>query len=113
LMGPGGNRSAPAVDERMPGVDPVAIEADLIIRGEHADPHHFLGVHSDGDGTVVRAYRPGAEAMAVILADGRRLEMTEQQAGCIFSVRLDEPVQDVLAGGSYDLEVRYPGDATF
>ncbi|HEY4408860.1 MAG TPA: hypothetical protein VGO87_03185, partial [Acidimicrobiia bacterium] len=54
-------------------VDPLKIELELLVSGEHGDPHHVLGLHSDGDDTVVRGYRPGAEAMNVVLPDGGRV----------------------------------------
>ena len=38
-------------------------ELDLIVAGEHSDPHRVLGLH---DGKV-RAYRPDAVAMRVVL----------------------------------------------
>src|ERR1700722_257906 len=41
-------------------------ELELIVAGEHGDPHRVLGFH-DG---VVRAYRPDALAMRVLPIDG-------------------------------------------
>ena len=65
-------------------VDPLQIELEQLVAGEHGDPHHVLGVHSEGDDTVVRGYRPGAEAMTVVLPDGRRVEMAREHPAGVF-----------------------------
>ena len=109
---PAGRR--PAVDERSSegnlmttetnhspttSVDPLKIELELLVAGEHGDPHHILGAHSDGDGTVVRGYRPDAEAMTVVLRDGQRVGMTKEHPAGVFCARLDQPVGDLDLGG--------------
>ncbi|HEV7862133.1 MAG TPA: 1,4-alpha-glucan branching enzyme, partial [Acidimicrobiia bacterium] len=94
-------------------VDPLKIELELLVSGEHGDPHHVLGVHPDGDATVVRGYRPGAEGMTVVLPDGRRIEMTQEHPAGVFCGRIDEPIAELLTTGGYELEVRYPGGATY
>jgi len=94
-------------------VDPLQIELEQLVAGEHGDPHHVLGVHSEGDDTVVRGYRPGAEAMAVVLPDGRRVEMSREHPAGVFCGRIGEPVTELLTTGGYQLEVRYPGGGTF
>ncbi|MDQ6616176.1 MAG: hypothetical protein M3083_15910, partial [Actinomycetota bacterium] len=38
------------------------LELELIVAGEHSDPHRLLGLHHD----TVRAYRPEALAMRVV-----------------------------------------------
>ena len=79
----------------------------LIVAGEHGDPHRVLGLH-DG---VVRAYRPDAVAMRVVLdasdGEGRRIDMRRIHAGGVFEA-------EVPAGtGHYRLEADYgePGGA--
>ncbi|HKN38291.1 MAG TPA: 1,4-alpha-glucan branching protein GlgB [Acidimicrobiia bacterium] len=89
-------------------VDPLKIELELLVAGEHGDPHHILGVHAEGDDTVVRGYRPGAEAMTVVLPDGRRVEMTREHPAGVFCGRIGEQVSELLTTGGYELEVRYP-----
>ena len=102
-----GRSGAPSIQ-----IDPVTIEVQQIVAGEHADPHHILGAHADGDTTIVRAYRPGAEAMTVVLPAGRRVEMANAHVAGVFCATVDEPVEALTTGG-YQLEVRYPGGATF
>jgi 1,4-alpha-glucan branching enzyme len=94
-------------------VDPLKIELELLVAGEHGDPHHLLGAHSDGDATVVRGYRPDAETMTAVLADGTRVGMTREHPAGVFCGRLDRPVSDVLESGAYQFEVRYTDGATF
>ncbi|MGH9000299.1 MAG: 1,4-alpha-glucan branching protein GlgB [Acidimicrobiia bacterium] len=85
-------------------------EIALLLAGEHGDPHHVLGAHADSGGTVVRAYRPGAEGMTLVLGDGERVEMDAEHPGGVFAARIDRP-ESSLDG--YGIEVRYPGGATF
>ncbi|HET9772287.1 MAG TPA: 1,4-alpha-glucan branching enzyme, partial [Acidimicrobiia bacterium] len=93
-------------------VDPLRIELEQLVAGEHGDPHHLLGVHADGDTAVVRGYRPDAEAMAAVLPDGRRVELEREHPAGVFCGSVKAPVED-LANGGYQLEVRYPGGTTF
>jgi 1,4-alpha-glucan branching enzyme len=48
-------------------IDPSAIEIERLLSLRHPDPHAILGIHPDGDGVVIRAYRPGAHAIAAIV----------------------------------------------
>src|SRR3954453_17465355 len=59
-------------------------ELDQLVRGEHGDPHRLLGVH----GTTVRAFRPGAKEMAILLPEGGRVEMGEIHSGGVFEGEL-------------------------
>jgi 1,4-alpha-glucan branching enzyme len=45
-------------------------EAVRLGQGEHHDPHAILGAHRLADGYVVRAFHPGASAVAVEASDG-------------------------------------------
>ena len=56
---------------------------------EHLDPHSILGAHLEPDGVVVRAFRPDAEAV-VLLIDGEQggREMARIHPAGIFEVRL-------------------------
>src|SRR5205807_10646608 len=46
------------------------------------------------------------------LPDGRRIDMAAQHVAGVFCATIDEPVETLTTGG-YQLEVRYPGGATF
>ena len=41
-------------------------EAYAIVEGRHADPFHYLGLHTEGDRTVVRAFLPDASKVEAI-----------------------------------------------
>ena len=83
--------------------------ADLqrLVTGQHHDPHHVLGAHPerDGDGrerVVIRGWRPDATGM-VILAGGRRVEMSRVHPAGVFAGVVEGPgVPD------YRLETAYP-----
>ena len=38
----------------------LSAEAYAIVEGRHADPFHYLGLHTEGGKTVVRAFLPDA-----------------------------------------------------
>jgi len=52
----------------LPPVDRAALEA--VAAGRHANPHEVLGPHPVPGGIAVRALRPWARAVSVLLADG-------------------------------------------
>ena len=41
-------------------------EAYAIVEGRHPDPFHYLGLHAEDDGPVVRVFLPDAADVAVI-----------------------------------------------
>ena len=64
---------------------------DRLLAGAHHDPHGILGAHSDHTGkTDVRAYRPGAKAVAV-LAAGERTELDEVADGFFAGTLTEHP----------------------
>jgi 1,4-alpha-glucan branching enzyme len=75
---------------------------ERLVAGSHHDPHSVLGVHPDGTGAVVRAYRPGAKAVAVLVGE-QRFEMTELADG-VFTAELAQ------APSEYLYEIDYGGD---
>jgi 1,4-alpha-glucan branching enzyme len=46
-------------------------EAYAIVEGRHPDPFHYLGLHAEDDGPVVRVFLPDAADVAVIDEHGR------------------------------------------
>ena len=87
-----------------PGLRP-ALEALRALH--HPEPHQVLGAHpAPGGGTVVRAYRPEAEAITVIADDGAEWPM-QPLGGGMFEAHAPGPV------GPYHLAVRYPGGRRF
>jgi 1,4-alpha-glucan branching enzyme len=83
-------------------------EIDRLVSLSHPDPHSLLGIHPEGDGVVVRSYRPDAEAVTVLPEFGGRLPARHRRSG-VFEARLNNR-NDLF---HYLLEVKYPGGATF
>jgi 1,4-alpha-glucan branching enzyme len=83
---------------------PTHEEIDRIVAGTHHDPHSVLGAHAQPGAavTVVRALRPLAASVAVVLPDGRRFPMTHVHQG-VFAATL--PLSQVP---DYRIAVTYP-----
>jgi 1,4-alpha-glucan branching enzyme len=79
----------------------IRAEIDRLVAGEHHDPHSILGAHPGPDGVVIRALRPLATSVVLVLDDGRRVPMTHLAQG-VFTVTLpDEKVPDYRIATSY------------
>jgi 1,4-alpha-glucan branching enzyme len=86
--------------------DPVSHEEiSRIVAGHHHDPHAVLGAHPAPDGVVIRALRPLAGTVSVVLGDGQRFPMEHVHEG-VFSATL--PVREVPR---YQIAVAYPDPA--
>jgi 1,4-alpha-glucan branching enzyme len=84
-------------------------DADALSHGELADPHALLGAHPDGDvGTIVRAWRPGAEHVSVRVADGLDYGCELVHAAGLWAAHLD----GVHPPLRYEIETRYPDGLT-
>ena len=69
-------------------------EIERLVAGQHHDPHSVLGAHPGPDGIVIRALRPLATSVTLVLDDGRRVPMAHLHQG-VFAVTLpDEKVPD-------------------
>src|SRR5712691_145098 len=69
--------------------DPVSTsEIDALLAGLHHDPHAILGAHPGPDGTVVRALRPLAKSVSLVLDDGSRVPMRHVHQG-VFSATVE------------------------
>jgi 1,4-alpha-glucan branching enzyme len=49
----------------------LAPEAYAVVEGRHSDPFHYLGLHIEDDGPVVRVFLPDASDVAVVDEHGR------------------------------------------
>ncbi len=71
-------------------IHPDALNA--LLYADHGAPFEILGVHSAGEGQVsVRAIRPYAESLTLIMADGTRHPMTKLRNEGFFEVTLSAP----------------------
>ncbi|MGB3521855.1 MAG: 1,4-alpha-glucan branching protein GlgB [Mycobacterium sp.] len=80
------------------------IEIDRLLSGAHHDPHAILGAHGNGECTVIRALRPGAAAVTILVGDDR-VPMEYLGEG-LFAATL--PFADLI---DYRLQIDYPGAA--
>ena len=88
--------------KRAPKPDPLSAELDLVVNGESGDPHHVLGYH---DGTV-RAFRPGAESMRVLLPSGDAAEMKRVHEAGVFAAEIpSESAAGYRLAASYGKEI--------
>src|SRR5690606_26958289 len=86
----------------------VDAELERVVSLRHRDPHSVLGIHPDGDGVVLRAFRPDARAIHVLPDAGGKIPM-EHRHGGVFEARLNGKKELF----SYLLEVQYEGGVTF
>ena len=77
----------------------LAGEVRALVDGRHTNPHQFLGLHGD----VIRAWRPDAKAVQVVMADGRRAPMHQVDEAGLF----EATVPGAAKVGAYQLEVTY------
>jgi 1,4-alpha-glucan branching enzyme len=83
-------------------------EIDRVVAGQHHDPHSVLGAHPGPDGVTIRALRPLATAVTVVLPDGSRHSMRHLHQG-VFEVTVPESAGTVP---DYRLEVTYPNQSS-
>jgi 1,4-alpha-glucan branching enzyme len=85
----------------MTHTEPSLGEIERVVAGNHHDPHSILGAHPGPDGVIIRALRPLATSVTLVLEDGRRVPMTHLHQG-IFTVTLpEEKVPDYRIAASY------------
>jgi 1,4-alpha-glucan branching enzyme len=83
-------------------------ELERLVAGQHHDPHSVLGAHPSADGVTIRALRPLAASVTVVLPDGSRHPMTHLYQG-IFEVTLPATHSTVP---DYRLAVAYPSQSS-
>ncbi|MEA2686221.1 MAG: 1,4-alpha-glucan branching enzyme, partial [Actinomycetota bacterium] len=82
-----------------PMVAQIAGEVDALVAGRHTNPHQILGPH----GNVIRAWRPDARAVEVILPDGSRLAARQVHHAGLFEAAV--PAGTTVE--AYQLDVTY------
>jgi 1,4-alpha-glucan branching enzyme len=79
---------------------------DALQAPDLTDPHAILGAHPSDRGVLVRALRPGARAVSVLLADGSSHELEPVRAAGLFEGELPGRTMPL----SYRLTVDYGDD---
>src|SRR5918997_2543555 len=83
---------------------PDVTDADRLNAREHAQPHAYLGAHPDGDGVVVRAWRPAAASVSVLTGNGGKpVPMEQVHPAGVFEARLPKASLPL----AYPYEVSY------
>ncbi len=83
------------------------VDLNALADGVERDPHRVLGPHGD----VVRAWRPDASEVVLVLADGTRVPMVQEHPAGVFVARGVDLPADGPADYRYD--VTYPGGDTW
>ena len=78
-----------------------------LVAGESRDPHSLLGRHADGSGAIVRAWRPDAETINVIIGDEVVAKLEKTHPAGLFEGHVEDTTSEYL------LEVTYAGGETF
>jgi len=68
-------------------------ELDRLVGGAHHDPHSILGAHPGDGGVTVRALRPGASSVTVLVGD-ERTSMRHEHAGVWVAILAGQDVPD-------------------
>ncbi|HEX8103435.1 MAG TPA: 1,4-alpha-glucan branching protein GlgB [Solirubrobacteraceae bacterium] len=83
-------------------------DAERIVARDHADPHAYLGAHRQDGGVVVRAFRPAAERVDVVIA-GHTSPLERVHPGGVF----EGVIADAGIPLDYELEVDYGASGAF
>jgi len=63
----------------------LSAEAYAIVEGRHSDPFHYLGLHTEGDRTVVRAFLPEASNVEAIGEHGETAKLARIHDAGLFA----------------------------
>jgi 1,4-alpha-glucan branching enzyme len=86
-----------------------AAELDRVLAGLHHDPHSVLGAHRGEGGITIRALRPMARTVAVLLPDGRQFPMEHVHGGVFAALLPDDVAGSPGRVPDYRLAVTYEG----
>jgi 1,4-alpha-glucan branching enzyme len=87
----------------------VSAKVDALVAGRTADPHGVLGAHPSKNGVKVRAYRPEAERVSVIVNGGDPVKLKRCHPAGVF----EGTVKGAELPLVYELEVAYPDGNAF
>jgi 1,4-alpha-glucan branching enzyme len=80
-------------------------DLNRLIALRHNDPHHILGVHTQGDTQTIRVFRPDAESVEVQIGKSRRSSMLKIHPAGLFEFSYPKSENST----SYRLIVHEPG----
>ncbi len=88
-------------------------EVELLLAGEHPDPHRLLGAHAAEEGVQIVAWRPSADSVSARIPPGANgsaevLELERTDPAGLFEATLPDAAMPL----DYELQVGYPDGAT-
>src|SRR6202167_4540583 len=82
-------------------------ELERLLAFEHHDPHSILGAHLDGKRLVVRALRPDASSINLLIPGDAPRPMRMRDPAGLFEVTVEGRVSLF----PYELEIHYGGES--
>src|SRR5258707_13901627 len=89
----------------------LSAEAYAIVEGRHSDPFHYLGLHTEGDRSVVRAFLPEASNVEAVGEHGETAQLKRIHDSGPFAGALpngSQPYQLPAPFGRHGVELRDP-----
>src|SRR5438876_763821 len=90
-----------------PTIDPIELNRFLALKSH--DPHHILGAHHSSGGVIIRAFRPEAEKVEVIIGTKRPQPMSQLNSSGLFEILIPD-LNDIP---TYRFKVHYPDGVVF
>jgi len=82
-------------------------DIDLLLAGEHRDPHGVLGAHpAEKGGTRITTFKPDARSVRLLIDGEEAAKLDRLDSSDVFQTVFDGAVDD------YELEVIYEGEST-
>ncbi len=71
-----------------PTIDPIELNRFLALKSH--DPHHILGAHHSNGGLIIRAFRPEAEKVEVVIGKKRPQPMSQAHSSGLFEILIPD-----------------------
>ena len=90
-----------------PTIDPIELDRFLALKSH--DPHHILGAHHSSGGLIIRAFRPEAEKVEVVIGKKRPQPMLHAHSSGLFEILIPD-LNDIP---TYRFKVQYLDGGVF
>jgi 1,4-alpha-glucan branching enzyme len=82
----------------------IAREIERLVACDDPNPHALLGAHPHDDGVVIRAFRPGARRVCVLVDGSKTVALRKRHPAGVF----EGVVKGALLPLDYELQIDYP-----